>query len=53
MLFRSERTPDGKVSLEAVYCFGNCACSPAIRIDHRLYGRVDAEQLDRLLEDLV
>jgi formate dehydrogenase subunit gamma len=42
-------TPDGEVTLEPVYCLGNCACSPAIMIDNRVYGRVDNEKFDRLL----
>ena len=35
-------TPDGRVTIEAVYCLGNCALSPAALIDGKLYGRVDA-----------
>jgi formate dehydrogenase subunit gamma len=42
-------TPDGEVTLEPVYCLGVCACSPAIMIDNRVYGRVDNEKFDRLL----
>jgi len=42
-------TADGEVTLEPVYCLGNCACSPAIMIDNRVYGRVDSEKFDRLL----
>ena len=30
---------DGEVTLEPVYCLGNCALSPAVTIDGRLYGR--------------
>lgn len=44
-----ETTPDGSVSLEPVYCLGNCACSPAIMIDDRVHGRVDADKLDKLI----
>jgi formate dehydrogenase subunit gamma len=40
---------DGAATLEAVYCLGNCACSPAVMLDGRLYGRVSAERLDALL----
>src|SRR5262249_12272076 len=32
-----ETTPDGRATLEAVYCLGNCALSPAIMVDDRLY----------------
>jgi formate dehydrogenase subunit gamma len=40
---------DGAVTLEAAYCLGNCACSPAVRLNGKLYGRVSAESLDALL----
>lgn len=43
-------TGDGKVSLEPVYCLGNCACSPAVMIDQKVYGRVSNAKLDDLLE---
>ena len=33
-----------------VYCLGNCALGPAIMIDDKLYGRVDAQKLDALLK---
>jgi formate dehydrogenase subunit gamma len=44
-----QTTPDGRFSLEPVYCLGNCACSPAVMIDGRLHGRVTPERLDALL----
>lgn len=44
-----ERTPDGRFSLEPVYCLGHCACSPAVMLDGRPYGRMTPEQLDALL----
>ncbi len=43
-------TEDGDITLEPVYCLGNCACSPAVMIDQQLYGRVDAERFDKLVE---
>ncbi len=43
---------DGSVSLEPVYCLGNCALGPSIMIDGQLHGRVDAQRLDELLEPL-
>jgi formate dehydrogenase subunit gamma len=46
-----QTTPDGRFSLEPVYCLGNCACSPAVMIDGRLHGRVTPERLDALLAD--
>jgi len=44
-------TADGAVTLEAAYCLGNCACSPAVMLDGKLYGRVTAERLDALLAE--
>ncbi len=46
----SQTTADGEVSLEAVYCLGNCACSPAVMIDEKVYGRVNPRKFDSLLE---
>jgi len=43
-------TADGQVSLEPVYCLGNCACSPAVMIDEKVYGRVSADKLDGLID---
>ena len=40
---------DGAFTLEAVFCLGLCASSPAIRIDERLHSRVTAAKFDRLV----
>ena len=42
-------TKDGNITLEPIYCLGNCACSPAVMIDEKVYGRVDAAKLDGLI----
>ena len=44
-------TADGRFSLEPVYCLGNCACSPSIRIGDDVYARVDANRFNELLEN--
>lgn len=44
-----ETSPDGAVTLEPVYCLGNCACSPAVMLDGQLHSRVTADKLDGLL----
>ncbi len=44
-----ETTPDGKFTLEPVYCLGNCACAPSVMVDKTLHGRVDAERFEALL----
>jgi formate dehydrogenase subunit gamma len=41
---------DGKVTLEAVYCLGNCACAPSAMIDGQLRGRVDEQALSECAE---
>ena len=46
-----ETTADGKISLEPVYCLGNCACSPAVMIDDSVYGRVTPDALDELISE--
>jgi formate dehydrogenase subunit gamma len=46
-----ETTPDGKYSLEPVYCLGLCACSPSMQIDDEVYGRVSADSFDNILKE--
>lgn len=46
---QGETTRDGAFTLEPVYCLGNCALSPAIMLDGRLYGRVTLDLADRLM----
>lgn len=44
-----ETSKDGEVTLEPVYCLGNCALSPAVTVDGALYGRAtEFLVLDRL-----
>jgi len=47
----NETTVDGRYTLEAVYCLGNCACSPAVMIDGHLHGRVTPARFDQLLAE--
>ena len=37
--------------LEAVYCLGNCALSPAAMLDGELIGRVDRDVIDALVQE--
>ena len=41
-------TPDGKVTLEAVYCLGNCACAPSMMVNGELHGRVTPDRFEEL-----
>ena len=36
-------------TIESVYCLGNCACAPAVMVDGKTHGRVDAGRFDALL----
>lgn len=47
-----ETTADGAVTLEPVYCLGNCACSPAMRIDDDILGRMNGQRFDAVLHQL-
>ena len=43
---------ENDVSLEPVYCLGNCACAPAIMINGKTYGKVDDARFNALLDDM-
>jgi formate dehydrogenase subunit gamma len=45
-------TADGAISLEPVYCLGNCALGPSMMIDEHLKGRVTAKRFDALIGPL-
>ncbi|MGY4879147.1 formate dehydrogenase subunit gamma [Vreelandella aquamarina] len=47
-----QTTGDREITLEAVYCLGNCACGPSIRVDDSVRGRVTPEVFDALLSEL-
>ena len=45
-------TADGNVTIEQVFCLGNCALSPAILIGDKLHGKVDAKRFDAIVAGL-
>lgn len=45
-----ETTADGAFTLEPVYCLGNCACGPSVRIGDDVYARVTSDRFDQLLD---
>jgi formate dehydrogenase subunit gamma len=47
-----QTTADGLVTLEPVYCLGNCACAPSIRINDEIHARVTPEKFDGLIDGL-
>ncbi len=47
-----QTTADNEFSLEPVYCLGNCACGPSIRINNEIIGRVTPQKFDQLADKL-
>jgi formate dehydrogenase subunit gamma len=45
-----ETTLDNKYTLEPVYCLGNCACAPSVRIGDAVHARVSPARFDQLLD---
>lgn len=43
---------DRNFTLEAVYCLGLCACSPALMVDGELHARVTPARFDAIIADL-
>jgi formate dehydrogenase subunit gamma len=46
-----ETTPDGKVTLEPVYCLGLCSVAPAAQLDSELHGRLDRAELATIIRE--
>ena len=47
-----QTTKDNSITLEPVYCLGNCACAPSIKVDKKVYGRMNAEKFAHLSDQL-
>jgi formate dehydrogenase subunit gamma len=48
-----ETTADGSVTVEQVFCLGNCALGPSVEANGRLYGRVGPARLGSILNGTV
>lgn len=46
-----ETHSSGAYRLERVYCLGNCACGPSVRIGDVIHGRVDVAELPALIKE--
>ena len=46
-----QTTLDGAITLEPIYCLGNCACSPSVMMDDEVYGRMDSQKMAELISE--
>ncbi|MFF8945940.1 NAD(P)H-dependent oxidoreductase subunit E [Streptomyces sp. NPDC014864] len=44
---------DGSVTVEQVFCLGNCALGPSVEVDGKVLGRMTAERLRSVLDEAV
>ena len=47
-----ETSADGRVTLDAIYCFGLCATAPSAMVDGRLVGRLDDAVADEIVAEV-
>jgi formate dehydrogenase subunit gamma len=47
-----ETARDNSVTLEPVYCLGLCACSPSAMLDGEVIGRLDADKINEIVEEI-
>ncbi|MFG1480324.1 formate dehydrogenase subunit gamma [Xanthobacter sp. V4C-4] len=45
-----ETSPDGRITLEPIYCLGLCACAPSALVDGQLVGRLDRDTIDDMAD---
>lgn len=45
-------TRNGALTIEATYCLGLCACSPAAMLDGKPIGRLDQGRIDALIDEV-
>lgn len=48
----NQANPTGSVTVQATYCLGLCATSPAVLLDDTPYGRVTPDALDTILDQV-
>lgn len=46
-----QTTPDGRLTLEPVFCLGLCACAPSAQMGERLLGRATVEKVQRMVAE--
>jgi formate dehydrogenase subunit gamma len=48
-----ETSPDGAVTVDQVFCLGNCALGPSVEVNGRTRGRVSPDRLRAILREAV
>ena len=48
-----ETSLDGSLTVEQVFCLGNCALGPAAQVNGRLQGRLDEARLSSIVDEAV
>jgi formate dehydrogenase subunit gamma len=48
-----DTSPDGALTVEQVFCLGNCALGPAAQVNGRLRGRLDEAGLASIVDEAV
>jgi formate dehydrogenase subunit gamma len=46
-----QTTADGAITIEEVFCLGNCALAPAVMVNDKLVGRVDAAKMEKIIAE--
>ncbi len=44
-----QTTPDGRITLDQVFCLGNCALGPSALINGQVYGRLDRDRVAEIV----
>ena len=47
-----ETTPDGRLTIEAVYCLGLCSCAPSAMLDGQPMARLDKDSIDEIAHEV-
>lgn len=47
-----QTTPGRDITLKAVYCLGNCACGPSVRVGKQIKARMTPARFDALVNEL-
>jgi NADH:ubiquinone oxidoreductase subunit E len=45
-----EVTPDGQFSIESLRCVGACGLAPVVTVNDKVYGKVQPEKVQEILE---